>query len=148
MVSRENASGTHARIVGGTFGWYLIGLVVGALFIFLAGGQAIFSVLTQPTGFRSPTVLLAMIEHIVIVVGIGCAAGCVISSLGVMTSMLKYSAELHADEIRATEDMLDLQPIGPSKVNVASNVKVCASCGSENDVSRADCDHRGSRLGN
>jgi hypothetical protein len=147
MVSRNKAFGCAAENVGRSVRWYLIGLVATALFIMLAGGKVIFSLLRQPSGFRSSTILLAMIEHVVIVVGIGFAVGCVISSFGVMATMLKYSAELNADEIRGENDVTFLRTITLSRTIGARYVEPSLSRGSENKVDGVYRENWGRRLG-
>jgi len=79
------------------------------------------------------------------VVVIGFVAGGIIASLGVMATLLKYPAELIADEVHDRNDMMLLRPTQGSN-SVTHKLKMCRSCGGENPVRDAYCGSCGVRL--
>ncbi len=131
-VSWSKAFSTALKIVGISLVWYVVGI---AIIAFGAAG-AVSSAISNPSLLLNPLSFLSSI-------GVAIAAlviGVTITSVGTLATLLKYSAELTADEVKA-------KPAGEPTTRLASTTKTCPRCGTP-AVSReaAYCGHCGSKF--
>jgi hypothetical protein len=152
MVSWGRAFGTALDIVLMSIVWYIIGIVIIAL-----GGVGVFlTALSSPYFLINPLAYLPNLAVPLIALIIGGA----MIYLGQMATLLKYSAELVADEVRFKQDpivaaakSLGISTAGKTRVEVADEIqaltiraKVCPKCGVRSANAALYCDNCGERL--
>jgi len=144
MVSWSRALGAATKIIVVSIAWNLLGIMIALLLITLAGGFALTG-LTQPAAIlTNPATLLTTIEQFVLEAALAFTVGGIISSLGSMAAILKYSAELFAGEVHSIREEPVTQP-SPivRKVIGTPQFKQCSSCGAKNSNHASFCGNCG-----
>jgi hypothetical protein len=98
MVSWGRAFGTAVTIILMVIVWYIIGFGIAFLIIVMAGGMTSLAILANPQMLTNPLAFLSFASSSVIVYFLAFLTGAVISALGGMATILKYSAEFVASE--------------------------------------------------
>jgi hypothetical protein len=130
MVSWGRAFGTAVTIILMVIVWYIIGFGIAFLIIVMAGGIASLAILANPQMLTNPLAFLSFASSSVIVYFLAFLTGAVISALGGMATILKYSAEFVASETIARM-RLRLSPQYPLVRMSSQSSKACPTSGAQ-----------------
>jgi hypothetical protein len=145
MVSWGKSFETAVKIILMSIVWYVIGFCIAFIIITLAGGLEGLVLLLNPGLVTNPSQLLGLIGRLIAAFFFAMIVGGTISALGGMATLLKYSAELIADEVAVTST-LHLSPQGPPTSAPSQSSKFCHTCGAQSFVTAKFCSSCGTRL--
>jgi hypothetical protein len=148
MVSWGKAFGTAVTIILMTIVWYVIGLGIALLVLVIAGGITNFAILADPRILTNPLEALGALALASGSIGIfylALVGGVAISALGGIATILKYSAELIANETNVTKT-LHLSPQLPSVRISSLPSKLCPACGAQSSATTKYCSNCGTKL--
>jgi uncharacterized membrane protein len=145
MVSWGEALGTAVTIIALVIVWCVIGFCIAILIIAVAVGASIFAVLGDPHMLMNPFMFLSLASGDIVAYYSAFFIGAVISALGGMATILKYSAELVANEVNVTR-AIRWSPQRPPVRNSSQSSKLCPTCGARSSAATKYCSNCGTKL--
>jgi hypothetical protein len=145
MVSWGKAFGTAVKIILMVIVWYIIGFGIAFLIIVIAGGMTTLAILAVPQILTNPLAFPSLASNSTIVYFLAFLTGAVISALGGMATILKYSAEFVASETIARMRLRASQQYPPVRMSLQSS-KACATSGAQSSVTTKYCNNCGTKL--
>jgi hypothetical protein len=133
MVSWGEALGTAVTIIVLVIVWCIIGFCIAILIIGVAVGVNILAILADPHMLMNPFMFLSLAAGAIVVYYSAFFIGAVISGLGGVATILKYSAELVASEVNVTR-AIRWSPQRPPVRNSSQSSKLCPTCGARSSA--------------
>ena len=133
-------------------GWCILGLIVAFIIVWPTGLFEKLPSLSKPSALLNPLPSITAIQQIFLTAVVALTVGGTISFLGVITTFLKYSAELSATKVKTRkEPVLSFHTTTSPRHEAAASAfyqstMACQTCGTQNPTSSKYCENCGNRF--